>query len=288
MGYLQAGWALAPMFGPSLGGIIDDTLGWRFGFLLLALLGVIALLLTALQLRQTEPASSHHSASRWHAYQTLLSSNPFCAYIICMALSTATLYLFLAGAPQIASELLHDSSSWLGFYMGLVPAGFIAGSFLAGRLAATVGLSRILVAGRLLTCIGLAIGWTFAWLTPPHALTFFGPCIFIGLGNGLTMPAANSAALSVDERFTGTAAGLAAAWSIGGGALVAAAKAGLHPSAARSPIYLPGCSWLQLCRYLPLGRQPHKRPKRRFRSKHHPLRFWMTLRHRYSPRQRAR
>jgi hypothetical protein len=44
--------------------------------------------------------------------------------------------------------------------------------------------------------------------------------MFIGIGNGLTLPAANMAAMSVRSDLAGTAAGLAAAMSIGGGALI--------------------------------------------------------------------
>lgn len=44
--------------------------------------------------------------------------------------------------------------------------------------------------------------------------------MFIGIGNGLTLPAANMGAMSVRDGLAGTAAGLAAAMSIGGGALI--------------------------------------------------------------------
>jgi len=45
--------------------------------------------------------------------------------------------------------------------------------------------------------------------------------MFIGIGNGLTMPAANSGILAVQPDLAGTAAGLAAAVSVGGGAVIA-------------------------------------------------------------------
>ncbi|MGX5801391.1 hypothetical protein ACWGS9_09115 [Bradyrhizobium sp. Arg314] len=54
-----------------------------------------------------------------------------------------------------------------------------------------------------------------------HPLAFFGPFMSIGIGNGLTMPAANMGATSVRSDLAGTATGLAAAMSLGGGAVVA-------------------------------------------------------------------
>lgn len=55
-----------------------------------------------------------------------------------------------------------------------------------------------------------------------HPLAFFGPCAFIGLGNGLTMPSANAGALSVRPELAGSAAGLASATTLAGGAVIAA------------------------------------------------------------------
>jgi fucose permease len=56
-----------------------------------------------------------------------------------------------------------------------------------------------------------------------HILAFFGPCMFIGIGNGLTMPAANASVLSIRADLSGTAMGLATAMRIAGGALIASA-----------------------------------------------------------------
>jgi hypothetical protein len=67
----------------------------------------------------------------------------------------------------------------------------------------------------------LLVGLVLAMLGVTHILAFFGPCVFIGIGNGLTMAAANSGAMSVRSDLVGTAAGLAAAMRIAGGAIIA-------------------------------------------------------------------
>jgi DHA1 family bicyclomycin/chloramphenicol resistance-like MFS transporter len=73
---------------------------------------------------------------------------------------------------------------------------------------------------RLLTVVGLLAGLGLSMTGTTSALAIFGPCMFIGIGNGLTMPAANARVLSVRRDLAGMAAGLAAAMSIGGGALI--------------------------------------------------------------------
>jgi DHA1 family bicyclomycin/chloramphenicol resistance-like MFS transporter len=167
------------------------------------------------ELKETAIASRPR-ATYLSSYMQLLRSARFWGFALCMAFGMETLFLFLAGAPLVFA----GSSALLGLYMGIVPCGFIFGSFLSGRFARRAGRGRMLVVARLLTCMGLLGGLALAAMGITHAFAFFGPCIFIGIGNGLTMPAANMGVMSVRNDLAGTAAGLAAAISVGGGALV--------------------------------------------------------------------
>ncbi|MBN8952719.1 MULTISPECIES: multidrug effflux MFS transporter [unclassified Rhizobium] len=219
-GYLAMGWALAPMVGPLFGGSLDEFFGWRASFVVLAILGIAAFLLSMRELKGSKAPTSNGRRNYLASYGQLLSSTQFWAYTLCMACSMGVLYIFLGGAPLTIGDALGGSSAMLGFYMGLVPAGFILGSYLAGRYGAKIPLGTILVIARLLTCIGLAFGLALSLSGMTEVLALFGPCVFIGIGNGLTMPAANSGAMSVRSDMVGTAAGLAAAMRISGGALI--------------------------------------------------------------------
>ncbi|WP_411906111.1 MFS transporter [Rhizobium mayense] len=219
-GYLAMGWALAPMIGPLFGGSLDELFGWRASFIVLAISGIAAFFLSLHELKGSKAPASAARRNYLASYALLLRSARFWAYTLCMACSIGVLYIFLGGAPLTIGDALGGSSAKLGFYMGLVPAGFILGSYLAGRHGARIPLGTILVIARLLTCIGLSIGLALSLSGMIEVLALFGPCIFIGIGNGLTMPAANSGAMSVRSDIVGTAAGLAAAMRIAGGALI--------------------------------------------------------------------
>ncbi|WP_454848741.1 MFS transporter [Rhizobium binxianense] len=221
-GYLAMGWAIAPMLGPLFGGTLDGLFGWRANFVACAILGAVALALSIRELKETAARSSRPRARYFASYGQLLALPRFWAYALCMACSMGTLYVFLGGAPLVAGRLLGGSSAKLGLCMGMVPAGFILGSFLAGRYASRHALGTTLVFARLVTCIGLSAGLILSMSGVVHPLAFFGPCMFIGIGNGLTMPAANTGVLSLRADLAGTSAGLAAAMSIAGGALIAA------------------------------------------------------------------
>ena len=141
-----------------------------------------------------------------------------------MASSIGTLYVFIGGAPAVAMQTYGTSAAMVGAYMGLVPAGFIVGSYTVARCGRRWQPIQFIIAGRLLTCAGLLVGVALAALGFAHPLAFFGPCVCVGLGNGLTMPTANSRVLSIHAGFAGTALGLASAMTaIGAGATAFAA-----------------------------------------------------------------
>ena len=220
IGYLAMAWAVAPMLGPSIGGLLDQAFGWRACFWLLAAMGAVILALCATDLHETNTRRSTSLLAQYRAYPELLGSKLFWAYCTCMAFSVGAFYAFLAGAP-LAGALFGLSPALLGIAMGSITGGFMLGSFLAGRLAGRFSLSAILVAGRIVACTGLLLGLVLYGAGIDHVLALFGPCLFVGMSNGLTQPSANAAAISVRPGHLGSAAGLASAITVAGGALMA-------------------------------------------------------------------
>jgi predicted MFS family arabinose efflux permease len=174
---------------------------------------------------------------QYRGYKQLLASARFWAYACCMAFAIGTLYVFIGGAPIVAAQTTGISTTMVGVYLGLVPAGFMVGSFAAARYGARLTPLQLIVSGRLLTCAGLLIAGALAALQINHPIAFFGPCVCVGLGNGLTMPAANSRVLSVYAGLSGTALGLASAITTAGAGAIAFA-AGLFVEATNARAYV--------------------------------------------------
>jgi MFS transporter, DHA1 family, multidrug resistance protein len=115
-------------------------------------------------------------------------------------------------------QYFNVSSASLGIFIGSITAGFVFGSFLSGRCAGRYPLTTLMIVGRIIACSGPAICLVLLYADVRHVIALFGPCILVGVGNGLTMPSANAGALSVRPDLSGSAAGLAGAMTLAGGA----------------------------------------------------------------------
>ena len=115
----------------------------------------------------------------------------------------------------------------------------MVGSFLSGRYASRFRLTTMILAGRILACLGLILGLILYMSGVDHVMALFGPCMLVGVSNGLTLPSANVSAISVRPKLTGSAAGLAGAISVSCGAIMAwVAGAALSEDNARYGLLL--------------------------------------------------
>lgn len=220
IGYVAMSMAIAPMLGPMIGGLLDELFGWRSSFLLYCLFGTALLLLCWMNLAETNLSPSATFAAQFQAYPELLGSRRFWGYALCGVFSVGAFYVFLAGVPLVAARQFSISPGQLGFYMGTITAGFAVGSFVAGRYSKRYALSTMMIAGRLIAFVGLAMGLLLFLLGYAHGLTLFLATVFAGVGNGISMPSANSGAISIRPGLAGSAAGLVGASAVAGGAVL--------------------------------------------------------------------
>ena len=220
MGYVGMAMAVAPMLGPLLGGALDELFGWRANFFAFLTMGLAILGLCWIDLGETNTSPSETFMKQLRSYPELFRSQRFWGYALCMMFSTAAFYSFLAGAPLLAAALFGMSPAALGFCLGTITAGFAIGSYLSGRYARRYSLATMMIAGRLVACAGLLLGLALFLAGFVHPLSLFGATIFVGVGNGLTIPGSNAGALSVRPQLAGSAAGLSGALTVAAGAVL--------------------------------------------------------------------
>ncbi|WP_073327564.1 MFS transporter [Wenxinia saemankumensis] len=225
--------ALGPMLAPMVGGFLDQAFGWRATFWLFTAAGAALLLWCWRALPETAPGGGAGAMAQIRTYPQLLRDRLFWSYTACMGLSSGVFFSFLTAAAALAAEAWGMGEALLGLCLGAPPVGFLIGNFLSKRLSARVPGARLILAGRLATLAGMS-GAAAAWavgLSGPWAFFLFMP--LIGVGNGLTFPAATVGTLAVPARLVGAAAGLSGALIIGTAAVMATATGLLvgHPPA---------------------------------------------------------
>ena len=232
IGYISMAMAVAPMLGPMLGGVLDTTFGWRANFYVYAMSGFVLLILCWFDLGETKPKYDPNTPARTERMKDLFQEPLFWAFSLCSAFSTGAFYIFLTGAPLVAQAQFGVSTAQLGFFIGSITAGFMFGGFVSGRLAPRYQPTTMMLAGRTIACFGLAAGMLIVLSGHLSPILFFGSTIFVGLGNGITMPSSNAAAMSVRPNLAGSAAGLNGALVVACGAVLTTLTGAVLPTEA--------------------------------------------------------
>jgi DHA1 family bicyclomycin/chloramphenicol resistance-like MFS transporter len=219
--------AIAPMLGPIMGGFLDQAFGWRATFYLYVIMGAALFTLIWADLGETNKNPSDTFRQQFATYPELLKSRLFWSYAICLSFSIACFFAFLSGAPMIVQTVLGLPATHLGFYMGSITAGFVFGSFLSGRLIKRVGMTSMILIGRIVAVTGLSVGLIAVLSGFVSAYTIFGATVFIGIGNGLTLPSCSVGVMNVRSDLAGSASGLSGAMAVGFGAILATIMAAI-------------------------------------------------------------
>ena len=222
LGYIAMAMAVAPMIGPMLGGVMEETLGWRSVFWLFALLGVGCVATIWFDLGETASGAVKTKAEQIQGYKEVTRASAFWANTLVLGFSVSAFFVFLAGAPLVAGEVYGLSPSFIGFVMGGTALGYFIGSFITGRIAEKVPLGAMMIWGRWVGMIGpvsalflVLIGWDTAYWV-------FGLMITLGAANGISLAAANTGTMSVRPDLAGSAAGLSGAIATAMGAAFSA------------------------------------------------------------------
>ncbi|MCP4820721.1 MAG: multidrug effflux MFS transporter [Shimia sp.] len=220
LGYISMAMAIAPMTGPLLGGILDQLFGWRATFLFFVIAGFLLWWLTYADMGETNATPSATIRAQFKTYPELLRSRRFWGYSVCLTFSLGAFYIYITGAALVGGAVFHLSPAAIGGGVGIITCGFAFGSFLSGRFANRVPLTTLVITGRLVAACGPTLGLILMGFGVLHPITYFGAITLVGMGNGLTIPSANSGVMSVRPQLSGSAAGLSGAMSVAGGAVL--------------------------------------------------------------------
>ncbi len=212
--------SVVPMISPAIGGVLDELFGWRANFWAFFVIGGITLWVVWADLGETATSTGKTLGAQFREYPELLRSPRFWGYSLASACCSGSFFAYLGGAPFVGSVLFHMSPSMLGLVFGAPAIGYMAGNAITGAFATRLGVNRLVLYGCVSNLFGVAGSLTLFLLGYGSPWSFFGMMMFVGLGNGLTIPNATAGMLSVRPHLAGTASGLGGAIQIGGGAML--------------------------------------------------------------------
>ena len=210
LAYVTMAMMLAPMLGPTIGGYLDVWLGWRAGFLFVFACGALILAAVALGLAETHRPTAATAASGGYVASLgqLLRMPAFCGYAFHVGFTSSVGFAFLGGSPYVMVELLGRSASEFGLYFIAVSVFYMAGNLAAGRYSVRMGTDRMIAVGSVAAIVGAALLALAAAAGQVTAGTMFGAMAVVALGNGMSIPNAIAAGVSLDAHRIGAASGL--------------------------------------------------------------------------------
>lgn len=203
--------ALAPIFGPILGGYLQVAFGWRAAFVALALAGLVVWAAALRRMRESNArpdAGALRPDRLGRSYLGVARSPAFWAYALPGTLSYGSIFAFISGTPFVLIRVLGVPTEHYGYYFACGVFGYLGGTLLCRRLIGRIGLQGSLEVG---TVIGLVGGLGFLALA---LAGFSSPVLVIGaqfvvmVAHGINFPSAQAGSLAPFPERAGAAAGL--------------------------------------------------------------------------------
>jgi DHA1 family bicyclomycin/chloramphenicol resistance-like MFS transporter len=202
--------ALAPVVAPIAGGLLQSGFGWRSVFVMLLVLGLVGIAVIWLLLPETltRRAGPLTFSSMLASYCVMVRHPAYLAYMALATTSYAGLFAWISGASFVLQDLYRLSPFTFGIAFALGSVGFMAGSALAARLVAPLGIDRTIGIGCLFcTAGGLAMVVSIA-LGLPWWLSLVLPMAIYLAGMGMVLPQSIAGAMMPFPERAGAASAL--------------------------------------------------------------------------------
>jgi DHA1 family bicyclomycin/chloramphenicol resistance-like MFS transporter len=205
--YLTTAYVLGPMFAPMIGGQLTTLFGWRALFSLASAVGLVVILAVTFAVPETRARGAAAPRGVFAGYKSLLKRRRFVGFMLQPGLSSAAFFTQATAASFLAAEHLGADAADIGLWFFAFPIGFMAGSFISGRIGGNRSIEFMTILGGVIGVANGALlaGWLYFGGVSMAAL--YLPGMFVSLAQGLSMPYAQAGAMAVDTELAGSASG---------------------------------------------------------------------------------
>ncbi|WP_447906412.1 CmlA/FloR family chloramphenicol efflux MFS transporter [Stenotrophomonas sepilia] len=196
--------AFVPALGPMLGALVAAAAGWRAIFVLLGVLGLIAVLRAQRQWQETRPAGRRDAGP---ALQRILRSGAFWVYTLGFSAAMGTFFVFFSIAPRVLVERMQYSQITFSLAFATVALVMILTSRVAKTFIARWAVPGTFVRGLCVMVVGVLVIALAAKLPRSFASVVL-PMWGIAVGLVMVVSVAANGALSEFADASGTAVAL--------------------------------------------------------------------------------
>jgi DHA1 family bicyclomycin/chloramphenicol resistance-like MFS transporter len=217
--------SVSPLLAPTVGGFVAASLGWRWIFILLALIVLAILAVVFFYLpegHKPDPKAVLSLRQSLSNFAMILKEPQFHIYVIACAFSFSGLFVYIAGSPVIFLEVFKVDTKIYGLIFALLASGFIGGSQLNIWLLKRHSSAEILktaLLGQSLVGFLFVLFAALGWLNLPGTIVFLFSFLACA---GLVNPNAGALALAPFGKHAGSAAALMGFLQISFGSLTSA------------------------------------------------------------------
>jgi len=226
---------VAPIIAPTIGGLIVTTLGWRFIFGILAVMGAFVLVAIKKVLPETkeaDPSISLRPKNVILGYLKVFREHQFVIYVLAGAAGSAGLFSYITSSPFVYIDLFGFTATQFGWVFGVNALAMVVGNQINRVLLRKYDSARILpVVTALQSAIGILLltGSLMGFLTK---MAFVGLMVLFLFCFGFINP--NSAALALQpfSRNVGSASAIMGSTIMISGALASGLVSYFHNGTA--------------------------------------------------------
>jgi DHA1 family bicyclomycin/chloramphenicol resistance-like MFS transporter len=206
--YMMVFAGLAPIIAPLAGAYFSVTFGWRAVFAFMAVYGATVFLLTALFLKETLPVERRiriNPLSMAANFTQLVKSRSFLSYGACVFLVMGALMAFLTSTSSIALVFLGKTPYEFALASSSVMLGYMASSFIAGRIVGRLGLERLIGIGSTIGAVSGLCMLGFALADVDTLWAIMVPMLGIVVALAFVVPSGTAGAISPFGHMAGSA-----------------------------------------------------------------------------------
>lgn len=210
---------IAPIVAPLIGGYLLAWFGWPAIFIMLAVIGALALAAAQAWLPETRPAGGRLTlGSALGVYVALFGDRNYVGYALSNGLSMASLFTYIAGSPFVFISLFGLPAEHFGWLFGANACAILLVAQVNRRLLGRYPAARLLSAGSAIAAIAGLVLAAMA-LVPAGIWGIAVPLTVVVAMTGMVLPNGVACAMASQGERAGSAAALLGSlqYLLGGG-----------------------------------------------------------------------